>query len=93
MSDLSAIFSAHGLLAQSVADYRPREQQREMAQAISSAMANRKTLIAEAGTGTGKTFAYLVPALLSGGKTILSTGTKTLQEQLFTVTFPQCAQR
>ncbi len=83
MSDLSAIFSAHGLLAQSVVDYRPREQQLEMAQAIDSAMANRKTLIAEAGTGTGKTFAYLVPALLSGGKTILSTGTKTLQEQLF----------
>lgn len=83
MSDLSAIFSAHGLLAQSVADYRPRAQQLEMAQAIDDAMTRRKILIAEAGTGTGKTFAYLVPALLSGGKTILSTGTKTLQEQLF----------
>ncbi|SCZ84548.1 ATP-dependent DNA helicase [Nitrosomonas mobilis] len=83
MSDLSAIFSAHGLLAQSVADYRPRAQQLEMAQAINNAMTRRKILIAEAGTGTGKTFAYLVPALLSGGKTILSTGTKTLQEQLF----------
>ncbi|MDT8363250.1 MAG: ATP-dependent DNA helicase [Nitrosomonas sp.] len=83
MSDLSAIFSAQGLLAQSVADYRPRAQQLEMAQAINNAMTNRKILIAEAGTGTGKTFAYLVPALLSGGKTILSTGTKTLQEQLF----------
>lgn len=83
MSDLSAIFSAYGLLAQSVADYRPRAQQLEMAQAIDDAMTRRKILIAEAGTGTGKTFAYLVPALLSGGKTILSTGTKTLQEQLF----------
>lgn len=83
MSDLSAIFSAHGLLAQSVADYRPRAQQLEMAQAIDDAMSRRKILIAEAGTGTGKTFAYLAPALLSGGKTILSTGTKTLQEQLF----------
>lgn len=83
MSDLSAIFSAHGLLAQSVANYRPRAQQLEMAQAIDNAITGRKLLIAEAGTGTGKTFAYLAPALLSGGKTILSTGTKTLQEQLF----------
>jgi ATP-dependent DNA helicase DinG len=50
---------------------------------IADAIANQKTLIAEAGTGTGKTFAYLVPALLWGGKTIISTGTKNLQDQLF----------
>ena len=54
-----------------------------MAQAIATAMAQRGQLVAEAGTGTGKTFAYLVPALLYGGKVIISTGTKTLQDQLF----------
>ena len=54
-----------------------------MAQAIAQAIATRGQLVAEAGTGTGKTFAYLVPALLYGGKVIVSTGTKTLQDQLF----------
>ncbi len=54
-----------------------------MAKAIASAIAGQRTLIAEAGTGTGKTFAYLVPALLWGGKVILSTGTKNLQDQLY----------
>ena len=54
-----------------------------MAKAIGNAIANQETLIAEAGTGTGKTFAYLVPALLWGGKVIVSTGTKNLQDQLF----------
>src|SRR5262245_61566833 len=54
-----------------------------MAQAVADAIANQSVLVAEAGTGTGKTFAYLVPALLSGGKVIVSTGTKTLQDQLF----------
>lgn len=54
-----------------------------MAKAIASAIDSQTTLIAEAGTGTGKTFAYLVPALMWGGKTIVSTGTKNLQDQLF----------
>jgi ATP-dependent DNA helicase DinG len=54
-----------------------------MAKAIADAIAGQKTLIAEAGTGTGKTFAYLVPALLWGGKTVISTGTKNLQDQLY----------
>jgi len=54
-----------------------------MAEAVARAIAGRGTLLAEAGTGTGKTFAYLVPALLSGGKVIVSTGSKTLQDQLF----------
>ena len=54
-----------------------------MAEAIALAIKTRGQLIAEAGTGTGKTFAYLVPALLSGGKVIISTGTKTLQDQLY----------
>lgn len=83
MSELSAIFSSDGLLARNIPDYRPRTQQLEMAQAIAQTIANQEILVAEAGTGTGKTFAYLVPALLSGGKVILSTGTKTLQDQLF----------
>ena len=54
-----------------------------MAQAVARAITLRQPLVAEAGTGTGKTFAYLVPALLYGGKVIVSTGTKTLQDQLF----------
>ncbi|MFA7241802.1 MAG: ATP-dependent DNA helicase [Sulfuricellaceae bacterium] len=83
MPDLNSIFSADGLLAKAIKDYRPRTQQFEMAQAIAVAIAERGILIAEAGTGTGKTFAYLAPALVSGGKVIVSTGTKTLQDQLF----------
>ncbi len=83
MAELRAIFSSEGLLARNIPDYRSRTQQLEMAQAIAQAIENREILVAEAGTGTGKTFAYLVPTLLSGGKVILSTGTKTLQDQLF----------
>ncbi|UCD70139.1 MAG: ATP-dependent DNA helicase [Betaproteobacteria bacterium] len=63
--------------------YRLREQQLEMAQAVTAAIEQASVLIAEAGTGTGKTLAYLAPALLHGGKVIISTGTKTLQDQLF----------
>ncbi len=83
MQDLDSIFSDHGPLAQAVRDFRLRQGQVEMARAVADAIANHSVLIAEAGTGTGKTFAYLVPALLSGGKVIISTGTKTLQDQLF----------
>jgi ATP-dependent DNA helicase DinG len=82
-ADIEQLFSADGLLAQAVGGFRPRQSQREMAKAIAEAIANQTTLIAEAGTGTGKTFAYLVPALLWGGKVIISTGTKNLQDQLF----------
>jgi ATP-dependent DNA helicase DinG len=66
-----------------VKGFRLRPQQLEMARAIQQAMERTGVLVAEAGTGTGKTFAYLVPALLAGGKVIVSTGTKTLQDQLF----------
>ena len=59
-----------------------------MAQAIADTIANNKILVAEAGTGTGKTFAYLVPALLAGGKVIISTGTKTLQDQIYNRDLP-----
>lgn len=59
-----------------------------MAQRIAEAIKGNRVLVAEAGTGTGKTFAYLVPALLAGGKVIISTGTKTLQDQLFNRDLP-----
>src|SRR5438045_3220248 len=81
--ELRRAFSAAGPLAVRVPGFRVRTQQLEMAEAIASAIENTGVLVAEAGTGTGKTFAYLVPALLAGGKVIISTGTKTLQDQLF----------
>ncbi len=83
MSDLASVFSATGALAQVVPGFRARPFQLEMAEAIQKVIKNQEVIVAEAGTGTGKTFAYLVPALLSGGKVIISTGTKTLQDQLF----------
>ncbi|WDZ98443.1 ATP-dependent DNA helicase [Herbaspirillum sp. WKF16] len=82
------MFGAGGPLGGAVGSYRPRHSQTAMAKAIASAIANQGTLIAEAGTGTGKTFAYLVPALLWGGKVIVSTGTKTLQDQLYNRDIP-----
>ena len=81
--ELDRLFGAGGPLAPNVGTYKPRQSQTEMAKAIAAAIAEQKVLMAEAGTGTGKTFAYLVPALLWGGKTIISTGTKNLQDQLF----------
>ncbi|MCC7486219.1 MAG: ATP-dependent DNA helicase [Burkholderiales bacterium] len=80
---LRSFFDPAGPLAASVAGFRPRPMQLEMAEAVAAAIAGNAVLVAEAGTGTGKTFAYLVPALLSGGKVIVSTGTKTLQDQLY----------
>ncbi|MCB4810948.1 ATP-dependent DNA helicase [Methylovorus menthalis] len=88
MSDLDSVFSLEGPLAASIPGYRTRVQQLEMAKAIEEAIKLGRQLVAEAGTGTGKTFAYLVPALLSGGKVIVSTGTKTLQDQLFNRDLP-----
>ena len=80
---LTRVFAADGPLAARVDGYRPRAQQVEMAQAILEALRAGSMLALEAGTGTGKTFAYLVPALLAGGKVIVSTGTKPLQNQLY----------
>jgi ATP-dependent DNA helicase DinG len=77
------VFAADGPLAAAVGGFKLRPQQLEMAQAIHAAIERTGVLVAEAGTGTGKTFAYLVPALLAGGKVIVSTGTKTLQDQLY----------
>ncbi|MEF8732438.1 MAG: ATP-dependent DNA helicase [Candidatus Accumulibacter meliphilus] len=89
---LSEVFSADGPLASGVPGYRLRTQQLELAERIAAAMADNSVLIAEAGTGTGKTYAYLVPALLSGGKVIVSTGTKNLQDQLFSRDIPTIRQ-
>lgn len=82
-AEVERLFGAGGPLGPAVGDFRPRRSQTEMAKAVAAAIDSQTTLIAEAGTGTGKTFAYLVPALLWGGKTIISTGTKNLQDQLF----------
>ncbi|MBW7900252.1 MAG: ATP-dependent DNA helicase [Rhodocyclaceae bacterium] len=87
-SPLSDVFSPAGPLAGSIPGYRTRSQQLEMAERVAAALAENRVLVAEAGTGTGKTYAYLVPALLSGGKVIVSTGTKTLQDQLFSRDLP-----
>jgi len=80
---VAAAFSGDGALASAVAGFSPRASQQEMALAVFDTIVERGTLIAEAGTGTGKTFAYLVPALLAGGKVLVSTGTKTLQDQVY----------
>jgi ATP-dependent DNA helicase DinG len=82
-SSLRRVFEGEGPLAAKVPGFRLRPQQLALAEAIHDAIAGNRVLVAEAGTGTGKTFAYLVPALLAGGKVIVSTGTKTLQDQLF----------
>jgi len=76
-------FGRKGLLSEWHPNYEFRPGQLEMSEAIQSALADRKHLIVEAGTGTGKTLAYLVPAILSGRRVVISTGTKNLQEQLF----------
>ncbi len=85
MRDWSAreLLGPDGPFAREVPGFAPRTSQQDMADAVEDAIANGHNLIAEAGTGTGKTFAYLVPALRSGKRVIVSTGTKTLQDQLF----------
>jgi ATP-dependent DNA helicase DinG len=85
---IAHVFSPEGPLALAVPGFRVRSQQVEMARRIQAAIQKQDILIAEAGTGTGKTFAYLVPVFLAGGKTILSTGTKTLQDQLYNKDLP-----
>ncbi len=86
--EVARFFSDLSPLTTAVSSFRPREQQREMALAVAQAIKGNAILVAEAGTGTGKTFAYLVPALLGGGKVIISTGTKNLQDQLFQKDLP-----
>lgn len=76
-------FDADGILQRSLEGFRPREGQRHMAEAVAGAMESGGILLVEAGTGTGKTYAYLAPVLDGGLKVVISTGTKTLQDQLF----------
>jgi ATP-dependent DNA helicase DinG len=83
-----AAFDPDGPLARTVDGFVARASQQQMALAVHDAIAAGGTLIAEAGTGTGKTFAYLVPALVAGGKVLVSTGTKPLQDQLFRKDLP-----
>ncbi|OWQ93918.1 helicase [Roseateles aquatilis] len=84
-----AAFDIGGPLSRHDAGYSPREPQQGMARAVAQAIAGRETLVVEAGTGVGKTFAYLVPALLSGGRTLISTATKSLQDQLYLRDLPR----
>lgn len=77
------ILGENGPFAKRIESYSTRDSQVAMAEAIEATIDGKQTLLAESGTGTGKTFAYLIPALLSGKKTLVSTGTKHLQEQLF----------
>ncbi len=81
--DVGELLGIDGPFAREVPNFAPREAQQAMAQAVGQAIAQRETLVAEAGTGTGKTFAYLLPAVLCGEQVVISTGTKTLQDQLY----------
>ena len=83
VTDLSEFFGPGSPLRELLPGFQPRAGQAWMAEAVAEAIAGADKLVVEAGTGTGKTFAYLLPALLSGRKTIISTGTKALQDQLY----------
>ena len=87
-TNLERIFGPTGWLARHHPRYEYRPAQLEMAEEVAATLENRRHLIAEAGTGTGKTLAYLIPIILSGRRVVISTGTKNLQEQLFTKDLP-----
>jgi len=89
---VDAIFASDGPLAQSIPDFEARSGQLDMAAAVSRVFEDGGVLLAEAGTGTGKTLAYLVPAILSGQRVLISTGTKNLQEQIFFKDIPALRQ-
>lgn len=86
--DWKELLGNDGPLASSIPGFQPREQQQAMGEAVAKAIEDHSTVVIEAGTGVGKTFAYLVPAVASGGRVIVSTGTKTLQDQLFIKDLP-----
>ena len=88
---VEGILGEQGVIAQALERYEYRPQQIEMARAVERALNQKQILIVEAATGTGKTLAYLVPALLSGRRVVISTGTKALQEQLFEKDIPTLA--
>jgi ATP-dependent DNA helicase DinG len=92
MNEFTELFGPDGPLARTLPGFAYRPEQAAMAQAVGQALAYLEPLLVEAGTGTGKTFAYLVPALLSGRSVIISTGTRTLQDQLFRRDVPLLAQ-
>lgn len=85
----AAVFAPDGPLAQADPHYHPRPAQLELARRVCEALDTRTPLVAEAGTGVGKTFAYLVPLLLAGGRALVSTATKSLQDQLFLRDLPR----
>lgn len=80
---MSDDFSVDGILARTIPGFRARDAQQKMARAIQQCINSPRELVIEAGTGTGKTYAYLVPALRAGKRVIISTGSKTLQDQLY----------
>ncbi len=86
---VASVFASGGPLARADAGYLEREVQQRFAQAVAQALSQRSALVAEAGTGVGKTFAYLVPLLLSGKRALVSTATKSLQDQLFLRDLPR----
>ncbi len=86
--DWRTLLAAEGLVAQVISGFQVRPQQQAMLEAVTEAIETNGSVVIEAGTGVGKTFAYLLPAFLSGGKVIVSTGSKTLQDQLFLKDLP-----
>src|SRR3954471_17083996 len=88
MSAAGDILGPRGLLRRPLPSWEPRPSQVEMAERVAEALSMRRPLLVEAGTGTGKTLAYLVPAIQSGLKVVVSTGTKNLQEQIFKKDIP-----
>ncbi|MFG6440925.1 ATP-dependent DNA helicase [Roseateles sp. LKC17W] len=86
---VEAAFDAGGPLARLDRGYKPREPQLQMSRAVARALSRRQALVVEAGTGVGKTFAYLVPTLLAGSRALISTATKSLQDQLFLRDLPR----
>src|SRR5437868_5167174 len=88
-AQVAAAFGDAGPLAESDPGYVQRESQQRLAQAVAAAIEEREALVVEAGTGVGKTFGYLVPLLLSGRRAMVSTATKSLQDQLFLRDLPR----
>jgi len=89
---VAAAFDMDGPLARLDPGYKPREPQLQMSRAVAQALSRRHALVVEAGTGVGKTFAYLVPTLLAGSRALISTATKSLQDQLFLRDLPRLTQ-
>lgn len=90
--ELAGVFGEGGALAQAIPGFAPRAAQQAMAAAVAEAFESGESLIVEAGTGTGKTYAYLAPALRSGKRVVISTGTKNLQDQLYGRDLPRLLQ-